>query len=361
LIGLTLEYLAALVACDTQNPPRAIERSGRLFEFLNSVCERDFQIEVVDHGQGRVTWFAQRGAPRRLFNVHLDTVPTAGGWSSDPFRMVVEDDRAKGLGACDIKGAAACLLALARHSDVELALLFTTDEEGSSPCCVRRFVESPGTAPELVVVAEPTGGKAVLGHRGYWSQRGTFSGRSSHTSLPKAQRRSAIHDLVGWSAAALQYVAEAERRAGSDVDFCFNIGALSGGLKGNMVADSAEVKWSARVPPGQDSAELVARLSALSGGPAARWETTFSGPALPSTIELRERAWQWAERLGLTLAPDVDFWTEASLFSQRGWPTIVLGPGNIAQAHAADEWVALEQLKMAFDSYSRIAHGDQHP
>jgi acetylornithine deacetylase len=358
LIGLILEYLAALVACDTQNPPRAISPRDHLYQFLDSVCGSDFQIDVVDHGEGRVSWFARRGEPRCLFNVHLDTVPAGNAWTADPLKLRVENERAVGLGACDIKGAAACLLALARTSDVDLALLFTTDEEGSEPCCVARFVESRDQTPKLVVVAEPTGANVVLGHRGYLSRRGTFGGQSGHTSLPKSQRQSAVHDLIQWSSAALQHVADAERAAGAGVDFCFNIGAISGGIKSNMIADRAELRWSARLPPGHDPVALAARLDQLAGGQQATWETTFCGPALPATFQLREKAQQCLARLSLPTAGDVDFWTEASLFSRHGWPAIVLGPGDIAQAHSADEWVAVRQLEMVFEHYSRIAHVD---
>ncbi len=358
MIGLILEYLAALVACDTQNPPRAITPRSQLYKFLDSVCGRDFQIELVDHAEGRVGWYARRGEPRILFNVHLDTVPAGTNWTRDPLKLFVENNRAIGLGACDIKGAAACLLALARKSDVDLGLLFTTDEEGSNPCCVQKFIESHREIQKLVVVAEPTNARAVFGHRGYLSQRGTFRGQAGHTSLPKNQRNSAVHQLVEWSAEALHIVADAEKGAGPNVDYCFNLGTVAGGIKNNMIADQSEVRWSARLPPDHDGRELLARLTGPASGPQAIWETTFCGPSLPSTIQLRERAQQCLASLSLPSAPDVDFWTEASLFSANGWPAIVLGPGDIAQAHSAGEWVALDQLELAFDHYSRIAHVD---
>lgn len=355
---LILEYLTALVACDTQNPPRTIEPRGRLYEFLDSVCGRDFKIDVVDWGVGRIAWHARRGEPRVLFNVHLDTVPAGTRWTNNPLELRVIEDRAVGLGACDIKGAAACLLALAKKSEAPLELLFTTDEEGSDPCCVQRFIDRLVRKPELVVVAEPTGGLAVTGHRGYLSRQGTFRGRAGHTSLPSAARHSAVHQLVEWSAAALQFVSAEEQRAGAGVDFCFNLGVISGGTKNNIVAEQAEIRWSARLPAGPDAREFVAGMTRLGGGAEAHWETTFLGPSLPSTGPLREKARQYLASLGLPVAPDVDFWTEASLFSTAGWPAIVLGPGDIAQAHSADEWVSLGQLKTTYEHYWRIAHAD---
>jgi acetylornithine deacetylase len=273
---------------------------------------------------------------------------------------VVNDQSAIGLGACDIKGAAACLLALAQKTDVDLALLFTSDEEGNDPCCVDRFLETQSAVPALTVVAEPTQGRVVLGHRGYLSVQGTFRGRAGHTSMPREQRSSALHQLVQWSAAALNCVAEAERAAGPNADFCFNLGTIAGGVKNNLIAERAEVRWSLRMPAGSDAAALQRELIELPAGQQANWETSFEGKAAPSSIQLREQARQYLAPLSLPFGPDVDFWTEAALFSQRGWPTIVLGPGNIAQAHAVDEWVALDQLQATYDLYSRIAHADQH-
>jgi acetylornithine deacetylase len=329
-----------------------------LWDHLASVCQPTFQIDVLDCGEGRIAWRARRGSPTVLFNVHLDTVPAGQGWTSDPLTLQVSGDRAVGLGACDIKGAAACLLTLAENSEADLDLLFTTDEEGSNPCAVERFVESCTIPPEWVVVAEPTGSRVVLGHRGYLSMRGSFQGRSGHTSMPKSQRVSAVHRLVDWSAAAMQTVTSIERTHGVDADYCFNLGAITGGIKGNMIADSAEVRWSARPPAGCDVSALRDALIALEPGDVVRWETSFFGPSFPSTIQLREKAQQWMTKRSLPAAHDVDFWTEAALFSQRGWPAVVLGPGDIRQAHAADEWVGIDQLQMTLEHYSRIAHGD---
>jgi hypothetical protein len=84
-------------------------------------------VRTWDHGDGHVSWFAVRGKPKILFNVHLDTVPAGDGWSRDPFELQVRDDRAIGRGACDIKGAAAVLLTLAGQGP------------STSPCFSRRM------------------------------------------------------------------------------------------------------------------------------------------------------------------------------------------------------------------------------
>ncbi|MEM9058424.1 MAG: M20/M25/M40 family metallo-hydrolase, partial [Pseudomonadota bacterium] len=94
----------------------------------------------------------------------------------------------------------------------------------------------------------------------------------------------------------------------------------------------------------------------------ASWQRTFFGPSLPAqasdTGDPVAEARAFAQALKLPVTEAVDFWTEAALFSAAGVPAIVFGPGDIAQAHTADEWVALNELKTAFDTYVRIIdHG----
>ena len=111
-----LAKLKSLVAFDTQNPPRSLDASSPIFGWVSETLGPDFEIDITDHGLGRVSMLAVRGEPSLLFNVHLDTVPTAEGWKTDPHRLEVRDGRAYGLGACDIKGAAAALAWIPFHS-----------------------------------------------------------------------------------------------------------------------------------------------------------------------------------------------------------------------------------------------------
>ena len=111
MLDKTLKHLEALVSFDTRNPPRDIGTGG-IFDYLRTQLS-GFRIDVIDHGAGAVSMLAVRGNPTRLFNVHLDTVPSSEAWSADPHVLRVTGDRAIGLGACDIKGAAAGLVAAA--------------------------------------------------------------------------------------------------------------------------------------------------------------------------------------------------------------------------------------------------------
>ena len=93
---------------------------------------------------------------------------------------------------------------------------------------------------------------------------------------------------------------------------------------------------------------------ALGEGEEATWQVPFSGPPLPTDGRDVAKAQAFVERHALETGPAVNFWTEASLFAQAGYPAIVLGPGNISQAHVVDEWVSLEQLEKALVIYAKL-------
>jgi acetylornithine deacetylase len=344
-----LEHLAPLIACNTENPPRSIDAGHAIFDYIRGVLPDGFQVEVNDHGDGHVSFLAVRGSPRILFNVHLDTVPVGNGWTRPPLELTLEDGRAYGRGVCDIKGAAAALLTLAESSDADLAMLFTTDEEGAHGCCVKNYLsELEKDAWDLVVVAEPTGCQAVLGHRGYLSVIGEFSGVAGHSSEPRGLTDNALHKLGLWMADAV--------RQADGADACFNIGEVQGGIKSNVIADRARVTWSARLAPGRDNTSFFHRLTASATD--VKWLQPFQGPPLPAPGRDDETAAVWAARLGWPVAPQVDFWTEASLFSLGDLPALVLGPGDIAQAHTPDEWLELAQLDEILKLYEKVAqHG----
>ncbi|MGH8033562.1 MAG: acetylornithine deacetylase [Luteimonas sp.] len=355
----TLQHLAALVSFDTRNPPRAIG-SGGVFDYIRAQLT-GFRVDVRDHGDGAVSLFAVRGAPRRLFNVHLDTVPDSPAWTADPHVLRVTDDRAIGLGACDIKGAAACLIAAAQASDGDAAFLFSSDEEANDPRCIAAFLATDHGFDQ-VLVAEPTQCEAVLAHRGIASVLMRFAGQAGHASGTSAMHANALHQAMRWGADALTLVeGEAHRRFGGLTGLRFNIGRVEGGIKANVIAPSAELRFGFRPLPSQDIDALHARFAALAPD-GTHYAPTFRGPSLPGgdvaqAEERRLAARDLADALDLPIGNAVDFWTEASLFSQAGLTAIVFGPGDIAQAHTADEWVALEQLRRYGDAVVRMIGG----
>ena len=349
LLASTLTHLERLVSFDTRNPPREITTGG-IFDYVRAQLA-DFRVEVVDHGAGAVSMLAVRGNPTGLFNVHLDTVPSSPHWSADPHVLRVDGERAIGLGACDIKGAAAGLIAASQATGGDAAFLFTSDEEANDARCIAAFLARDHGFRD-VVVAEPTQCEAVLAHRGISAVRMAFRGRAGHASGAGALEASAVHHAVRWSNRALDFVGmESHRRFGGLTGLRFNIGRVEGGIKANVIAPAAEVRFGFRPLPSQDIDQLHAAFRGFAAPEGLEsYEETFRGPPLPagdvaSAEDRRLAARDLADGLGLPIGNAVDFWTEASLFSQAGLTALVFGPGAIAQAHTADEWVSLEQLQ----------------
>ncbi len=358
MLDITLKHLQALVSFDTRNPPRAIDTGG-IFDYLRAQLT-GFHIDVVDHGAGAVSMLAVRGAPTRVFNVHLDTVPSSPAWSANPHVLRVTDDRAIALGACDIKGAAAALLAAAATTSSDAAFLFTTDEEANDARCIAAFLARDHGFKEAIV-AEPTMCEAVLAHRGISSALMKFRGSAGHASGANAMQTNALHQTMRWGVRALDFVeSQAHQRFGGLTGLRFNIGKVEGGIKPNMIAPSADVSFGFRPPPSMSIDVLHDRFRSLADADVIEhYEETFRGPSLPAgdvaAAEMRRlEARDLADALDLPIGNAVDFWTEASLFSAAGLIAIVYGPGDIAQAHSADEWVALDQLAAATTTYQRL-------
>jgi len=356
MLEQVLKHLEALVSFDTRNPPRAIGTGG-IFDYIRAQLP-DFRIDVRDHGAGAVSFLAVRGQPKRLFNVHLDTVPDSPAWTADPLKLRVTADRAIGLGACDIKGAAACLIAAAQTTKGDAAFLFSTDEEANDARCIDAFLKSDHGFDE-VIVSEPTQCEAVLTHRGIASVQMKFKGEAGHASGANAMQANALHQAIRWGADALALVeAEVHQRFGGLTGLRFNVGRIEGGIKANIIAPSAELRFGFRPLPSQDMDALHARFRSFAPE-GTGYEPTFWGPSLPGgdvavAEDRRLAARDLADALDMPIGNAVDFWTEASLFSAAGLTALVYGPGDIAQAHTADEWVSLQQLTLAATTYQRL-------
>lgn len=362
-----LEHLKTLVGFDTCNPPRHIKADSTIFAYAQEVLQdAGFTTHVTDLGQGCVYLFASRGLPTVLINVHLDTVPADEAYSADPFTLRIDNGRAIGLGACDIKGAAAAALAAAQQTDGPAAILFSSDEEAGTSRCIRHFcahlpplLKSPDF--RAVLVAEPTGATAVTGHRGIKTFTTHFQGQAGHSSGPTALEDNALHKAARWVTAAVELASQHRQSltfqnlSGS----CLNIGVIEGGKKPNIVAPTAHLRWGIRPLPGQNPASLAAEYQALASPDDATFTDGFTGPSLPATsgpdgLAREQKARHIADALGLPPGDPVDFWTEAALFSQAGLTALVFGPGHIDQAHTADEWVSLDSLHATTAHYRRI-------
>lgn len=357
LLQTTLAHLQAMVAIDTQNQSGNSDAT-ELFAYIKQQLSG---FEITQQGKvsdGDMTLHAVRGKPVIVVNVHVDTVPAGRNWTQDPFKLSITEDRAIGLGACDIKGALACwLTAVEQFPNANAGLLLCSDEEAGGSRGIRRFLE---TTPDyqLAMIAEPTHCQAVTAHRGYASAKLNFSTNPGHSSDPRALRDNAIHQASRFLVDA-QKLAEAHNQQTHPIysqlrGICLNAGRIEGGTKNNIIAADAELSFGCRPLPGQSATGLLDELQDLpSAQSSSNWQTMAADPALPAGPSAPDAS-PLIEALGLTAGEPVSFWTEAALFSQAGIPALVCGPGDIAQAHTADEWVSLQMLRQMTGIYLNL-------
>ncbi|HEU0029563.1 MAG TPA: M20/M25/M40 family metallo-hydrolase [Kofleriaceae bacterium] len=352
----TADLLADLVRFPTQqagadgNPGNERALCEHLVPLLRARGADEVVLDVAPRSEGGegAFVFARWGTPRRLINAHVDTVPANAGWSRDPWTPHVADGKLYGLGASDTKGAIACaLVALDGAKPRDLGVLFSGDEEAGSGV-MRAFLASPHVRGiEQVLVCEPTARTAGIGHRGVLAQQAVLLGPGGHSSkadtLPKPIAK------LARLATALDELGIRRLHDGPPgmTGTCLNLAALRGGVAFNVIPARAELEWSLRPYPGFDRAIWDREVAALATAidPAITLATTidhtpFACDALADFVR------PFAASIGT-----LDFWTEAALWADAGVDAIVIGPGDIAQAHAADEFVPLADLEWAVELF----------
>lgn len=306
--------------------------------------------------------------PGIMLSGHTDVVPVDGqNWTMPPFEMTESDGRLHGRGAADMKGFIACALAaLVRaagrqlHTPLHLALSY--DEEIG--CIgVRRLIDMLDTIsprPALCIVGEPTNMEIATGHKGKTAARAHCKGREGHSALAPLALN-AIHlasDFVG-ALRAEQHRLEAEGARDGDYDIPYStvhVGKIEGGVALNIVPNSCRLDFEIRNVAADDPATIMERLrlaaEAIAGDAGAiapeaaidiEVTNTYPGLDTPPT----SAAVAFVKSLtGANATMKVAFGTEGGLFDQRlGIPTVVCGPGSMAQGHKPDEFVTIEQMR----------------
>ena len=291
--------------------------------------------------------FARWGTPRRIINAHVDTVPANAGWTRDPWQPHVEGGKLYGLGSADTKGAiAATLVALESARTKDVGVLCSGDEEAGS-AVMHAFLASPhANGVKQAIVCEPTARTAGTAHRGVLAQIAKVTGKGGHSSKADHMPKPIVE--LARLAVALDELGRARLHDGPPgmTGTCLNVAALRGGVAFNVVPERAELEWSLRPYPGFDRAAWDRDIARIAGG--AHVEVTIDHAPF-SCDALAELVRPHVKRIGA-----LDFWTEAALYQQHGIDAIVVGPGDIGQAHAADEFVALDDLEWAVDLYRSL-------
>lgn len=351
-----VELLTRLVAIDTHNPGGDEPRLCALT--ADELRKRGAEVRVVevprDGAVGAYT-LATWGTPRLLVNAHVDTVPVNLGWSGDPFTARVGDGRVVGLGACDTKAAIAAILSALDGGPTprDLAIAFTGDEERHGTVMRALLANERDALAEVerAVVCEPTSCRAGTRHRGILWIDAAIGGRGGHSS--RADDEPAPLADASRLAVAFAEWGQRQREVGplGFRGMCMNIAKLDGGVAFNVIPDEATLTISVRPPPGTDVEHVREQLFslALDVVPRAQLAVPMANPSFHTAHPER-----FSPLLGVDAPIDLAFWTEAALLTAAGIDCVVYGPGDIAHAHAPDEFVPIADLVRARDTFAQL-------
>lgn len=353
---------------------------GRVTEWLVSWLQlHHLPFEIVETAPGRANVISRIDSPGAtrtiLLDAHQDTVPV-DGMTIPPYEPTERDGRIYGRGSCDVKGGmAAMLAAFTRLSKTRpagmpnIVLSMTCDEEATS-LGINHLVGSwsgktPGyrlcpERPDVAIIAEPTLLDIVVAHRGATRWQIKTTGRACHSSRPNegvnaiyrmAKVVRCLEDYAAW----LPGSRPAHRLCGPAT---LSVGLIAGGSSVNVVPDHCVIDIDRRVLPGEDSFhvrnEVIEHLRQQLDFELIHEEPYCLSSALGDELngQLAGSLMRSIENVvGPRSVVGVPFGTHASRVAAIGIPAVVFGPGDIAQAHTNDEWIAVDELQKATDIY----------
>ena len=373
-----IEILARLVAFDTTS-----HKSNRaLVAFVEAyLAEHGVAAHLVPTEDGEKTsLFATIGpadTPGIGLSGHTDVVPAdPAAWTSDPFTLREADGRLYGRGTADMKGYLACVLAIVpglkrRTLKVPVHILFSYDEE--TGCTgVRPMIAELGDRlpkPRAVIVGEPTSMAVVDAHKGPVRWNVEITGRAAHSSM--------AHLGVNAIAVAGRLIGELGRieaelaALAPDPRFTppyptLQVTQIAGGTASNIVPAACRFVFDIRAMPGLDVDAIERRLVAVAHteclplmravAPEADIAIRRANQVPPFAADPTSDIVALALKLaGENATHAVSYATEAGLFQGAGVPSVVCGPGDIAQAHTADEWIAVSEIERCVGFLHRLA------
>lgn len=333
---------------------------------LGARCRRQPVAPGRDNLVAELSW---PGAGRPvLLEAHQDTVPV-DGMTVPPFDAEVRNGRLFGRGACDVKGGMAAMLAAMERlaserprGSASVAVAFTVDEE-SGFTGVRRLARDLPAGAGFAVVAEPTRLEVVVAHKGLVRWRIRTLGRSCHSARP-SDGVNAVYRMAPVLAALEEYAAAlsavpAHPLLGRPT---LSVGVIRGGTSVNTVPGSCEIEIDRRLLPGErpDAAVdhccrfLRDRLPGADVEIEPAWISDIALDTPPDTAAVQIALAAVRKVSGRAEPVGVPYGTDASKLAEAGLPSIVLGPGDIAQAHTVDEWIEVAELERAVEVYVEL-------
>lgn len=357
--------LAELIALPSVNPaflpprhPQAGE--GRMAEYLAALGARaglDIEFQpVLPHRPNLLARLRPAGKIRRtiLLAPHLDTVNVA---QADQFTPRTQGGRMFGRGACDTKGSVAaffsalCDLALAgaRPRETEIIFVGLVDEEhGQSGS---RFLADRIFKADLAIVGEPTRLALATAHKGSVWLAVETRGRSAHGATPWFGKN-AVHEMaLVVDALETDFAVRLRKRRHPLLGHgSVSVGTIAGGTQTNIVPDRCLINVDRRTLPGESEAATRREVAAFLRARKlkAKVSTVKLKPCFPLETDARlPLVRQFLRSLGQARPEGLHYFCDAAVLARGGIPSVVFGPGDIAQAHTADEWISIAQLERA--------------
>jgi len=328
--------------------------AGFLKDHLSSLGAEAFLNEVLPGRPNIVARFpsTRAGKPRLLLAPHTDTVSVVG-MTIDPFGGEVREGKIWGRGASDTKGPmAAMLTALDRLRDLIPSLDYEIwfaglmgEESGQHGAKALAGEETF----DFVIAGEPTDLKTVHAHKGSLWVTLASHGKAVHASAPE-RGENAIYAISSAIERIRKEVIPQLNRLTHPLlgHTTLSVGTIHGGSKTNIVPDHCEITIDIRLVPGVEPLHVVNLLR--NAAPELHLTYQSSRPLFtdPNHPLIRKLSALDAVPMG---AP---WFCDAAVFSSKGMPSIALGPGSIAQAHTADEWISVSDLENGADFFERF-------
>ncbi|MBI5472634.1 MAG: M20 family metallopeptidase [Ignavibacteriae bacterium] len=368
-----VHLLADLVAIPSMNP-MGRDRSGaeyseeRLAAYVSDYLRRhsiDVNTSEVAPHRPNVIGYVDAGAKQTvLLEAHLDTVH-ADNMTIEPFSPKVLDGRLYGRGACDTKASLASFLhtvgTLAKNASTlkfNIVIAAVSDEEYGFTGA-RRAVEN-GLVGDFGIAGEPTQLRIVRAHKGVVRWRIITKGTAAHSAYPDRGDNAIYtmgHVLVRLQAYGSELM-QGPRHAELGTP-TLSVGVIEGGQAVNIVPDRCWIEIDRRTLPGETENEILQSAESVLQD-VSKYE--FEPPHIsiggidvsPENPLLQRLAGVIEEINGECVIETAQYATNAGVYNQSGIPTIVFGPGNIAQAHTAAEYVEVDQVIRCCEILSRF-------
>jgi acetylornithine deacetylase/succinyl-diaminopimelate desuccinylase-like protein len=243
-----------------------------------------------------------------------------------------------------------------RPQSTEIIFAGLIDEEQAQ--AGSRALVASGFKADLAIVGEPTKLQVVTAHKGsLWLQLET-RGKSAHGATPHLGKN-AVHEMARIvHVLETDYAAQLRKRKHKLLGTgTVNVGKISGGTQPNIVPDACVIEIDRRTIPGETEKSVYAEIAALLAANqlSANLASAKLAPAAPLETDVTlPLVQQFMRSVKQSRPVGVDYFCDASVLSAAGIPSVVFGPGDIAQAHTTDEWISLVELERAKDLLVRF-------